>query len=385
MTNSRLAVRVPALILALAALGSGCGGSSSPSPSPTPVDPSGCTSGATTTQLQVTNGSAQTVPVMITLGKGQTPASDYGVKTISQLPAAWTTYPDPTAPTTQATFLLPAGQSLCFNSGTLSFAGNVAFGPAFDGRGCGGDATTCYPDAATFFEFALNLGGSGWETVDLSGVNGTNALITANLSAPAWTNSVTTSSVTTISNPAIGAWTPGLNGVYGWQSTNCTSAVNPPNPLPPPPAPPTCAAPLHAPAATQNQAQAICNIQRAAGATGGTVQVVFNGYAPGSAPGSRCVGGFGPFLPVGTYRGGTQVTMTGFGLDKVTAVTIQQVNAPIVGTPTDTQLVVTTPAYAYCSINPNASVQFTLADGSSFTPTAPAYNYTYDCTGAPPP
>jgi hypothetical protein len=277
-------------------------------------------------------------------------------------------------PTTEALFLLAPSQAVCFNSGTLSFAGNVAFGPAFAGRGCGGDATTCYPDAAEFFEFALNLGAGNQETVDLSGVNGTNAVLTANLGTPAWTNNVTAASVTTISNPAIGSWTSGQNGVYGWQSTNCTSAVNPPNPLA------DCLAPLHAPGATQNQSQAICNIQRAVAVSGGIVEVLFNGFASGSGPGSRCVGGYTAFAPTGPPSGGTQVTMTGYGLDKVTAVQIQGANAPIVGTPTSTRLVVTTPAYLYCSINPNASVQFTLSDTSSFTPGGVAYNYTYQCS-----
>ncbi len=63
---------------------------------------------------------------------------------------------NPTDPTTEALFLLGPGQSVCFNSGTLSFAGNVDFGPAFAGRGCGA---------------------GNQETVDLSGVNGTNAPI----------------------------------------------------------------------------------------------------------------------------------------------------------------------------------------------------------------
>jgi hypothetical protein len=88
---------------------------------------------------------------------------------------------NPTAPTTEALFLLGPGQSVCFNSGTLSFTGNVAFGPAFAGRGCGA---------------------GNQETVDLSGVNGTNALLTANLGTPAWTNNLSPASVTSISTPA---------------------------------------------------------------------------------------------------------------------------------------------------------------------------------------
>ncbi len=370
MTRISEVSRAAAVLLALASFAAGCGSSSS---TPTPP-PSACTSGASTTQLQITNATAQTVPVMITLGRKDSAASNYGIHDVSQLPAAWTTYPDPTAPTIQALFLLGAGQSTCFNSGTLSFAGNVAFGPVFDARGCGGTANSCYPDAATFFEFALNLGAGAWETVDISGVNGTNALVTANLGAPVWTNNVTTASVTSISNPGIRDWTSGLNGVYGWQSTNCTSAVNPPNPLP------GCNSPLNAPGATQNQSQAICNIQRSAGATGGTVEVVFNGYAAGSGPGAGCVGGYTPFLPSGgPSAGGTQVPMTGFGLDRVTAVTIQGANAPIVGTPTPTSLTVTTPPYLYCSTNPNASVQFTVAGVGQVTPPGVAYNYRYQC------
>jgi hypothetical protein len=311
---------------------------------------------------------------MITLGKGKTPASDYGVNDISQLPSAWTTYPNPSAPTTEALFILAAGESVCFNSGTLSFGGNVAFGPTFNQRGCGGAATDCYPNAATFFEFAINMGAGNEETVDLSGVNGTNALLTANLSAPIWTNNVTTASVTAISNPAITDWTSGLDGVYGWQSTWCTSVNDPPNPQGT-----TCPGPNSWPwNAPQNQTQAICNISRSLGATGGNVEVVFNGWAADSGPGSACVGGYTAFTPSGSSSGGTQVTMTGYGLDQVATVTFQQVAATIVSQ-TSTQLVVTTPPYQGCASQPNAGVQFTLlTDDTPFTPDV-AGTYVYLC------
>lgn len=382
MTRIHEVARAAAVAFALASFAAGCGSSSSgPEPTP-PPPPSDCTTSSSTTQLKVTNATAQTVPVQITLGRrhtgsGSDGTDSYGITNISQLPAAWTTYPEVSASTIEATFLLGAGQSTCFNSGNLSFSGNIAFGPVIAPRGCGGAATSCYPDAATFFEFALNLGPTGWETVDISGVNGTNALVTANLGAPIWTNSVTTNSVTSITNTAIGSWTSGLNGVYGWQSTNCTSAVNPPNPLP------TCAAPLHTPAATQNQSQAICNIQRSPGTTGGTVEVVFNGYASGSAPGAGCVGGYTSFLPAnGSTQGGAQVTMTGYGLDRVTAVTFQGIPATIVGTPTATSITVTTPAYPYCAAgatSSNAGVFFTVTGVGQVPAGGAGANYTYRC------
>jgi hypothetical protein len=368
------------LVVFLAAVAAGCGSSSSPTPAPS----NGCTSGSATTQLMLTNASATAVPVMITLGTTRNPASDYGVNSIGQLPASWGTYPQPPAtpggPVIQSIFLLGAGESTCFNSGALSFAGNVAFGPTFNLRGCGGDATSCYPDAATFFEFALNLGASGQETVDISGVNGTNAVGVWNLDpTPVWTNTLTTASVTQIQNAPIGSWTSPANGVYGWQSTDCVDVVQPiPNPIS------GCPAPLHWPSLVpQNQAQRVCNVSRASGAAGGNAQIVFNGYAAGSAPGAACVGGYTQFLPLnGPASGGTQVTMTGYGLDTVTGVTFQGQAATIVGTPTSTQLTVRTPAFPYCpGTGPqNVVVVFTVSGvPGTVTPAYPANTYTYNC------
>jgi hypothetical protein len=336
--------------------------------------------------LQVTNATSTTVPAMITLGSTRNPASNYGINDISQLPAAWTTYPssdgNPGDPVIQSLFLLPGGESVCFNSGALSFAGNVVFGPTFAQRGCGGDATACYPDAATFFELALNLGPSGQETVDVSGVNGTNALGGWNLDAtPIWTNTLTPASVTQIRNAAIGSWAAPADGVYGWQSTDCIRLVPPiPNPVS------GCLAPLHWPSqVTQNQASRVCNVSRASGATGGTAQIVFNGFASGSAPGAACVGGFERFQPRNVSAGtpGSTLTMTGYALDTVTGVQFQGVAATIVGTPTANQLVVTTPVVPYCTggaTTLDAAVTFTVNGVTGpVTPAPPGATYTFSC------
>jgi len=385
MTRMLEAARRFSLLLAVIAIASGCGGGSSPSPGPTP--PSGCTSGSSTTQLQVTNATSTAVPVMITLGTTRNPASNYGINDVSQLPAAWTTYPysdgNPGDPVIQALFLLPGGESLCFNSGALSFAGNVTFGPNFAERGCGSiDTTGCFPDASTAFEFALNLGPSGQETVDVSGVNGTNALGGWNLDAtPVWTNTLSPASVTQIRNAAIGSWAPPSDGVYGWQSTDCIQLVPPiPNPIP------GCLAPLHWPSqVTQNQASRVCNVSRASGATGGTAQVVFNGYASGSAPGVACVGGFARFQPhqVSAGTAGSTLTMNGYGLDAVTGVQFQGVAATIVGTPTANQIVVRTPVVPYCAPGAttlDTNVTFTVNGvAGTVTPAPPGVHYTFAC------
>jgi hypothetical protein len=383
MTLTLEAARRFSLVLFVTAIAAGCGGGSSPDPTP----PSGCTSGSSTTQLQVTNATSTTVPVMITLGTTRNPASNYGINNIGQLPAAWSTYPYsdgvPTDPIIQSIFLLAGGDSVCFNSGALSFAGNVAFGPNFAERGCGGaDTTVCFPDASTAFEFALNLGPSGQETVDISGVNGTNALGFWNLDAtPVWTNTLTPASVTQIRNAPIASWTAPADGVYGWQSTDCIQLVPPiPNPVA------GCPAPLHWPSqVTQNQASRVCNVSRASGATGGTAQIVFNGYASGSAPGVACVGGFARFKPhhASAGTGGVTLTMNGYGLDAVTGVQFQGVAATIVGTPTANQIVVTTPVVPYCAPGATeleAVVTFTVNGVAGVvTPAPPGVNYTFSC------
>jgi len=221
------------------------------------------------TTLQITNSTGTAVPVMVTLGAG------YGINNVSQLP--WGVKPVGSA--LQGIFTLNANSSVSFNSGSKSFSGNIAFGPTFTNRGCGSTASNaCYPNSTTLAEFTLNMPG---ETVDISGVNGTNALMTVNLSGSPWNDGQGGhTNVTKIGNQAITSWSP-VSGVYGWQATTCTAAPNPPNPTN------NCPAPKNKPSGPQLQSKAQCNIQRS-GPTGGTVQIVFTGYAANSAPPANC-------------------------------------------------------------------------------------------------
>ncbi|HTB40219.1 MAG TPA: hypothetical protein VK777_24220 [Reyranella sp.] len=235
------------------------------------------------TTLQITNSTSGSVPVQITLG------SSFGINNISQLPSSWNVTASPAGSATQGLFTLAGNSSVSFSSGTNSFSGNIAFGPTFNGRGCGNSAANaCYPNATTLAEFTLNMPG---ETVDISGVNGTNAIIAINLSGQTSGNQWNDGSfkgantnITKIANQPITSWSP-VPGVYGWQGTNCTTVV-----LPVPNGPPSnlCAAPVSAPSAPQLQPNPQCNIQRS-GPTGGTVQIVFTGWAPNSTPPANCV------------------------------------------------------------------------------------------------
>lgn len=337
------------------------------------------------TTLKITNGSAAAVPVQVALGAGN------GISTLDQLPSSWgPLYPDPSAPTQQGIFFLAAGSSVEFNSGSQTFSGNIAFGPTFTSRGCGSSASLpnpCYPDASSLAEFSLNMGSGNAEAVDISGVNGTNALLTLNFSGQGTNNqwndgsfSGANPNVTQISNQPITTWTSPV-GVYGWQATNCVNIVDPiPNPTA------NCPAPVEASAA-QLQANAQCNIQRNVGApTGGTVEVVFNGYASStSAPQPGCSGAYVVSPTSGSQNGGTTVTLTGWGLDQVMQVTFQGAAATI-QSQASTSLVLVTPACNFCG-GPQpwySNVELTLSSSGSITlpntvagPAAPAaWTYT---------
>ncbi len=324
------------------------------------------------TTLKVTNGTSKPVPVQITLGNSSNPATQYGIQNINQLPSSWgPLYPDPSAPTTQAIFILAGNSSVSFNSGNLSFAGNIAFGPTFTARGCGSSQSVpnpCYPNSITLGEFALNLGSGGSETVDISGVNGTNALITINFTGQRRVNRWNSGSftgananVTRIGNQSIANWNS-PPGVYGWQATNCINVVPPvPNPMT------GCPAPVQAPASAQLQTNAQCNIQRGQGApSGGTVEIVFNGYAQGSGPQPGCAGAYAMSSYRGRRTGGTPVVMTGWGLSQVQSITFQGAQATITHQ-SDQRLVFRTPPCNFCTAPQPwySNVVLNLKNGSS--------------------
>jgi hypothetical protein len=331
---------------------------------------SGANSGGTI--LKITNNTDSSVPVQITLGSAKNPANNYGISNINQLPPAWGIVPEMPASTTQGIFILGGKKSVSFNSGALSFSGNVAFGPKFSGRGCGSNQPgACYPNATNLGEFTLNIA-NGAETVDISNVNGANAYITINFigqtKANRWNDgsfSGANANVTTIANQSITKKVT-QSGVYGWQATNCTTVVPPiPNPLP------NCPAPINAPSTAQLQSLPKCNIQRGSSApTGGTVEIVFGGYLPNSAPGISCVSTNTIFPASGTQKGGTNVTVRGWGLAGVTGVTLQGAVATQV-VATNQRLTFTTPACNFCtSTQPtpwNSNLILTLSNGATYT------------------
>jgi hypothetical protein len=313
-----------------------------------PPAPSGnLTAGAsgTGTTLKITNATSNPVPVMVTLGSG------YDINNISQLP--WGVVQDPVGvQNLQGVFILAGNSSVSYNSSPSSFSGNVAFGPTAWGRGCGSSQVgACYPNSTNLAEFTLNYSG-GMETVDISDVNGANAAISINFTGNnPWndgggghTNVTNIPSVLPLSAFAQ------QSGVYGWQGTNCINVV-----LPVPNGSPSniCAAPVNNPGAPQLQANAQCNIQRAQGKIGGTVEVVFNGFTDTpSAPQPGCMAVYSISPSSGSQNGGTTVTMTGWGLSQVTStgVTFQGATATIVSQ-TNTTLVITTPPCNFCGGN----------------------------------
>jgi hypothetical protein len=215
---------------------------------------------------------------MVTLGVG-----NFGITNINQLP--WKIRPQPAGSATQGIFLLPGSSSVSFNSSSNSFSGNIAFGPTFTARGQGNSGPdVCYPNATNLAEFTLNQPG---ETVDISRVNGANAKIAINFNGgSSWNDGAgKNAKVNHIADILpITSWTSPA-GVYGWQATDCIDVV-----LPVPNGPPSnlAPAPVNAPVAPQLQAKKQCNIQRSGSTpTGGTVQIVFNGWDADAVP--RCM------------------------------------------------------------------------------------------------
>ncbi len=297
--------------------------------------------GGSGTTLKITNGTANAVPVMVTLGSG------YDINNINQLP--WGVIQDPVGiQNLQGIFILAGNSSVSYNSSPSSFSGNVGFGPTSWGRGCGNSAAgACYPNSVNLAEFTLNYP-SGQETVDISDVNGANASITINFtSSNQWTDNSGNNNVTNIPSVLPLSAFAQQSGVYGWQATNCINVV-----LPVPNGPPSniCAAPVNAPGAAQLQTNAQCNIQRAVGVSGGTVEVVFGGFTDQpSAPQAGCMAVYTISPVSGSQNGGTTVTMTGWGLSQVTSVTFQGAAATINSSQSNnTQLVVTTPPCNFC-------------------------------------
>lgn len=203
------------------------------------------------TMLEIVNGTSQSVLVYITL------SADAGNTTLADLKAFVTPVPGNAL---QGTFTLDANASQGYAppSGT-PLIGNLCFGgPPIN---C---PTTTFPNAVNLFEFALGVAKKGQETLDISCVAGVNAAIAVSLSGGGhWNAGKTQPVVTSFHNGKIGTNT-GLVGVYPVSCDICTASQ----------APPTCTPSV--PAETP-QTHAICNVQRDASKSGGTVTVTYQG------------------------------------------------------------------------------------------------------------
>ena len=225
---------------------------------------------AATTVFAVRNATSAAVTVRLSLGPAITGT---WIRDVSQLPSDWGI----SGSGLVGTFSLPAQTTRSFSLPVgVGLSGNLLFGGGAGNPGCG--AQPGFPDAATLGEFTLGVPGNGYngqETVDISGVNGSNVFMQIALaSSNPWNAGSGHPNVTSASSGAIGSNANRI-GVFGWQATNCTSSVNPPNPLA------NCPAPVNAPAGPELSSEPICTLQRPT--NGGSVTFVFNGFTPGSS------------------------------------------------------------------------------------------------------
>jgi hypothetical protein len=203
------------------------------------------------TQLSILNGANQAVTVFVTLG------ASAGNITLAEIPFV-TPVPGNTL---QGSFSLAAGKTANVTPPAgKTVIGNVCFG---------GPPINCpapgFPRAVNLFEFALNLAAGGQETIDISCVAGVNSQMKVALAGGGgWNAGSTRPSVTSFHNVAAGGNT-GLVGVYPISCDVCTASQAPPRCTP--------AVPPEKP-----QSQPICNVQRDASASGGTVAVTFGGF-----------------------------------------------------------------------------------------------------------
>ena len=131
--------------------------------------------------------------------------------------------------------------------------------------------TTEFPSGVNLAEFILNnsfQAGNPQETIDISGVAGTNALFEFTLSGGgAWNAGKAHQNVTNFANQSIGNNVKQV-GVFPYGCDDCTASVSPP----------TCTSlPIGAPNPPVPQTDAICNVQRDASKAGGTVTITING------------------------------------------------------------------------------------------------------------
>lgn len=246
------------------------------------------------------------------LGKQITSITESNLKFKSSIARKTVAFSGPPGVTTKGAYLMAAGETItyvpqtfaCFNKQkcTPALTANFFFTEGFNGtstgnNGCGGAGTT-YPNATNLAETSLNFSANGAvgstcanaDDTDISAVNGVNAILAVNTTS-AGTGTPWPAATSIALNKALGK---NVNnpGVFGWAATNCTNPQGFPNPSS------ACAAPKDAPLAVngvcaspmtlitgpngtkycaETSATGICNNQRAAFNTGGTVKIAYKG------------------------------------------------------------------------------------------------------------
>ena len=210
-----------------------------------------------TTKVIIKNNAKEAVKVYLTLG-----AVVGAVNNVNNVPFITNVVNDK-----QGWFMLNPNDSITYMTPNgMAFNGNLAFNtPPLNCVAPG------FPCGVNLAEFMLNngvLAGKQQETIDISGVAGTNALIEFSMEGGGtWNAGDTQPIVTSFKNSYIGK-NKGLVGVYPYACDVCTASQNPPK----------CKSkPYGAPDQPTPQEHAICNVQRDASNSGGTVTISYNG------------------------------------------------------------------------------------------------------------
>jgi len=209
----------------------------------------GLEGGATSTNTAFAVRNATAAAVTVRLALGPQPTGTW-LRDVAQFPASWGV----SGRGLVGSFNLPAQTTVSFTlPNATGLSGNVIFGGGAGNPGCGRQPG--FPNAANFGEFTLGVpanGFNGQETVDVSSVNGTNAYLDIELATTnPWNAGAGHPNVSVVSGGTIGANADRV-GVFGWQATNCTASVDPPNPIA------GCPAPVDAPSRAELSSQPIC-------------------------------------------------------------------------------------------------------------------------------
>ena len=209
------------------------------------------------TNIVITNGTSETVTLFLTLG-----ATPGCIQDVSQIP--FVTNPIKGKPL-QGSFSLGPGKSTASYSPSAGVGINGNLSLDSPPLNC---PTKEFPLVVNLAEFILNNGfqsGTPQETLDISGVAGTNAQYEYNMQGGGkWNAGASHKNVTSFKNKSLGN-NVGQVGVYPFACDICTGSSQPPK----------CnSKPTGAPSPPVPQTSSICNVQRNANpGSGGTVTI----------------------------------------------------------------------------------------------------------------